>query len=106
MSDMKTLKVTILEKEYQVSSPPDQVEALKASAQHLNDQMQKIRDTGKVVGLERIAVMAALNISYELLQKKEKAAAKEGAVTGAQAKKLNQKIDKALTKLKQIEIYT
>lgn len=104
MSEIQTIKVKILDKEYQVSSPPDQIEALKASAAHLDEQMRKIRGSGKVVGLERIAVMAALNISYELLQKKETAAAKAGAVTGAQAKKLNQKLDKALNKLKQMEI--
>ncbi len=59
--------VTILGKEYQVACPEEEKPALIASAQLLHDSMEKIRNTGKVVGLDRIAVMAAPNIAHELI---------------------------------------
>lgn len=60
--------VTILGKEYQIACPEEEKPALIASAQMLHDSMEQIRSTGKVVGLDRIAVMAALNIAHDLLQ--------------------------------------
>jgi len=67
MSETTTLSVRILDKEYQVSCGKDEVEALTQSARYLDQQMVAIRDSGKVFGLDRIAVMAALNISHEFL---------------------------------------
>ena len=57
----------ILGKEYQISCPAGEKEALISSAKLLNDNMEQIRSTGKVVGLDRIAVMAALNIAHDLI---------------------------------------
>ncbi|HBQ41790.1 MAG TPA: cell division protein ZapA, partial [Halieaceae bacterium] len=68
MSTVNTVSVHILDKEYQVACPEDQQAELIISARYLDKQMRAIRDTGKVIGLERIAVMAALNISHELLK--------------------------------------
>ena len=65
---MSTVTVTILEKAYQVSCAEEEVEALTASARFLDKQMSEIRTSGKVVGLDRIAVMAALNIANEFLR--------------------------------------
>ena len=62
-----TVSVRILEKEYQVSCPEDEIDELNASARYLDAQMRGIRDSGKVLGLDRMAVMAALNIANELL---------------------------------------
>lgn len=64
-----TLAVTILEKEYRVSCPPGEEESLRASAVFLDKKMREIRANGKTFGVERIAIMAALNISYELMQR-------------------------------------
>lgn len=61
------VKVYILDKEYLVACPPDQKEGLLRSARYLDKRMQEIRASGKVIGLDRIAVMAALNIAHELL---------------------------------------
>lgn len=61
------VKVNILDKEYLVACPPGQQEGLMHAARFLNQRMQEIRSSGKVVGLDRIAVMAALNIAHELL---------------------------------------
>ena len=65
--EKKTVNVTILDKPYQVALPIGEHVALTASARHLDEHMRAIRKTGKVVGLERIAVMAALNITNDLL---------------------------------------
>ncbi|EMR14119.1 Z-ring-associated protein ZapA [Methylophaga lonarensis MPL] len=59
--------VSILGKEYQVACPEEEREALIASARMVHQNMEKIRATGKVVGLDRVAVMAALNLAHELL---------------------------------------
>ena len=108
MSTPNTITVNILDKEYQVACPEEQQAELIVSAKYLDKQMRSIRDTGKVIGLERIAVMAALNISYELLQ-----ASEQGAMTDVEPEpepdhasfhQLNHKIDEALHQLRQLEI--
>ena len=63
------VSIRILEKEYQVACPADEKTDLLASAELLNQKMREIRDSGKVVGLDRVAVMAALNLANELLQR-------------------------------------
>lgn len=63
-----TVEVNILDKEYLVACPDDQREALRSSARHLDAKMREIRASGKVFGTERIAVMAALNITHEMLE--------------------------------------
>lgn len=62
--------VHILGKEYQIVCPKDNQDELHTAAHYLNEKMYEIRSAGKIVGIERIAVMAALNISYELIQKR------------------------------------
>jgi cell division protein ZapA len=60
--------IRILEKEYNVACPAEEKAALLASAELLNNKMREIRDSGKVVGLDRVAVMAALNLANELIK--------------------------------------
>ena len=67
-ADINTVKVNILDKDYQVSCPAAERDALIESARYLDQQMRTIRQGGKVVGVERIAVMAALNITHELIR--------------------------------------
>ncbi|MDH4258937.1 MAG: cell division protein ZapA [Gammaproteobacteria bacterium] len=66
-TDASRVSVRILEKEYHVACPAEERAALLDSAEYLNRKMREIRDSGKVVGLDRIAVMAALNITNDLL---------------------------------------
>ena len=66
----KPIRVHILDKEYLIACPDDEREALFASAEFLTDKMKEIRDSGKIVGADRIAVMAALNMAHELLGQK------------------------------------
>ncbi|OUR64622.1 cell division protein ZapA [Methylophaga sp. 42_25_T18] len=61
------VNVNILGKEYQIACPDEEKDSLIASAQMLHQNMEKIRGTGKVVGLDRIAVMAALNLAHDLI---------------------------------------
>jgi cell division protein ZapA len=61
------VNVKILEKEYQIACKADERAALLDSAELLDSKMRQIRESGKVTGLDRIAVMAALNMANELL---------------------------------------
>ena len=104
MSKARTVSVNILDKEYQVACPPDQEAELIVSASYLDKQMRSIRESGKVIGLERIAVMAALNISHELLQASEEDQAAAGTVGDDEVSGLARKIDEAIFSLRQMEI--
>lgn len=98
-----TVAIHLLGNEYQIACPPDEEQALRASAEQLDKQMREIRDKSQIIGLERVAVMAALNLSHELLQVKEsKQAAESGSSEVLQ--RMNGKLDSALNSLKQLKI--
>lgn len=65
--NVKTLDVTILDREFRIACPEDERAGLLEAVSFLDKKMREIRDTGKVAMVERIAIMAALNISHELL---------------------------------------
>ena len=67
MSESKSLQITIMGRDFRVACPEDEQAGLLEAVDYLNKKMLEIRDGGKVIGLERIAVMAALNIAHELL---------------------------------------
>jgi cell division protein ZapA len=96
----KTVSVHILDKDYQVICEPDTEAMLTASARHLDSTMRGIRNTGKVVGSDRIAVMAALNVTNEMLHGQHEAA-DETRAANMQLKRLCSKLDTALIKFKQ-----
>jgi cell division protein ZapA len=102
VSPPNTVTVRILDKDYQVTCPEEQEAQLVTSAKYLDKQMRSIRDSGKVIGLERIAVMAALNIGYELLQATDGADAAPPSEDSV--KRINRKLDAALHDLRQLEI--
>ncbi len=60
--------VNILGKEFMVACPEEERAALSASAAYLDKKMREIQTTGKVMGTERTAIMAALNIAHDLLE--------------------------------------
>lgn len=99
-----TVVVKLLDKDYQVACPPGQQDALIKSASYLDEQMRSIRANGKVIGLERIAVMAALNIANELLQGKGPAGNGNNEAINQNLKGLNDKLDEALNRFRQLEI--
>ena len=68
----ETISVHILDKDYQVACPTEQRDSLVGAASELDRRMRDIRQSGSVVGVERIAVMAALNLAYEVLNSAQK----------------------------------
>ncbi len=70
MNESKSLQITIMGREFRVACPEDEQAGLLEAVDYLNKKMLEIRDAGKVIGLERIAIMAALNIAHELLTTK------------------------------------
>jgi len=64
----KPVSIQILDKEYMISCPDDEKESLLDSARLLNNRLRQVRDSGKVLGTERMAVLAALNVIHEALQ--------------------------------------
>ncbi|MBL8382219.1 MAG: cell division protein ZapA [Burkholderiales bacterium] len=67
---VKNIEVTILDRTYRVACPDDERENLMASVAYLDQKMREIKEGGKIAGADRIAVMAALNITHELLSAK------------------------------------
>lgn len=98
-----TVVVRILDKEYQISCPPSEQEALLKSARHLDENMRKIKSRGNIHGLEKISVMAALNITHEMLSK-NRLLNETRHNTVQQLKFLEDKIDHALLSNRQLEI--
>lgn len=94
-----TITVSILDRDYQVNCKPEEKEALLHSARYLNERMKGIKTSGAVIGLERIAVMAALNITHELLQE-----GNEKGVNNIQLKRLTDKISRALGNQSQLPL--
>ena len=64
--------VTILDKDYQVNCPEEEKPQLEHSARYLDQKMNDIRQSGRIIGLDRIAVMAGLNITHDLLNEGDK----------------------------------
>jgi cell division protein ZapA len=73
------LDVTILGREYRIACGAGEREALLRAVAHLDSRMREIRDAGKVAGMDRIAVMAALNIANDLLRERSQGSTRKGA---------------------------
>jgi len=99
MSESKTVTVSILDKSYQVSCKPDEVQALRQSADYLDGKMREVKTNAGVLGLDRIAVMAALNIANEYLTEASKG---EDSIKtqNSDLERLSGKVDLALSHLK------
>ena len=103
MSEQSTvIQVTILDKEYQVNCPPSDQEALIKSARYLDESMRKIKSRGNIHGAEKIAVMAALNITHDMLRK-NLLINETRQTTSEQVQSLEEKIDLALASSRQLE---
>ena len=103
MSKAQTVDIHILDKEYQVSCPPEERSALQAAASQLDERMRAIRGSGSVIGLERIAVMAALNLSYDLANAENQASSNSAASEDIQ--RLDKKLSEALQGLEQTSAF-
>jgi cell division protein ZapA len=97
------VNVKILEKEYQISCKADERAALLDSAELLDSKMRQIRESGKVTGLDRIAVMAALNMANELLLARGQGESLEtDAAVRIQA--MRERVESALQQGRQLEL--
>ena len=100
----ETIPVTVLimEKEYRIACAPNHKDSLVSSASLLNDKMQEIRSSGKVIGSDRIAVMAALNLAHDLLEQQQNST--DNTQLEKQIRKLREKVDIAVNDSKQMEL--
>ena len=95
MSQANTVTLQILDKEYRIACPAEERDNLESAARYLNDKMREIRSSGKVIGPDRIAVMAALNITHELLHKQQQLTS-EAAAHRHQVRDLFERVEHAL----------
>jgi len=95
MTQPQTVTVKILDKDYPIHCPPQQRANLESAARYLDGKMREIRNSGKVIGADRIAVLAALNIAHELLQHQGSGSAAAGD-SREQVRELLERVDRAL----------
>lgn len=105
MSDDRVTRVSVrlLDREYQVACPAEERSALLDSAEFLDAKMREVRDTGKVVGLDRIAVISALNLANELIKLRRNGTSVDGDL-GARLRSLRERVESALEKGQQLEL--
>ena len=96
MTQSKTVTVHILDKEYCIACPPEERANLESAARYLDGKMREIRTSGKVIGADRVAVMAALNITHDLLHKQQRLDMDADA-TRQQVRNLLDRVDQALS---------
>ena len=98
-----TVNISILGRDYQISCPPSEEEALRKSAKYLDKQMSKVKSRGSTLAYEKVAVMAALNICHELLQQSQEAENSDSTLV-EKIQTLQEKVEMALQNSRQIEI--
>ena len=72
MTQSRPVRVTILDKDYLISCPEDEREQLHSVVEFVNEKLLEVKNSGKVIGTERVVIMAALNIANELLVYKQR----------------------------------
>jgi cell division protein ZapA len=96
--------VRILDKEYRVACEEGEQDELFASARFLDRRMREIRNSGKVIGTERIAVMAALNLAHELLAKPQAEQTPPAQSADKRLRQMRDRIEVALNESNQLEL--
>ena len=95
--------VQILDKEYRIACPAGEEEALRKSATLLNDRISEVRESGKVIGPDRITVMAALNLAHEYLAECSRHEEYSSTVN-SRVRALHKRIDSAINASRQLEL--
>jgi cell division protein ZapA len=101
--EVRPLSVRILEKDYMVACAPEERSDLLDSAEFRNGRMREIRDSGKIVGLDRIAVMAALNLAHEVITLRARESGTEQDV-GHRLKTIRERVESSLQQGQQLEL--
>ena len=89
------VSVTVMGKTYQINCPADEEEELHSSVEIVDEQMHEISKNGRIIGTDRIAVMAAINIAHDLLKLQEISAETDPKV-GKRLRRLRNKVNKLL----------
>ncbi|WGZ93541.1 MAG: cell division protein ZapA [Candidatus Thiothrix putei] len=97
---IQPVSVRILDKDYMVACPLGEQDALIASSRRVDREMRKIRDSGKVLSSDRIAVMVALNLAHELMHGKQHHNPSADPATLEHLQKMQQRLDATLDKHK------
>jgi cell division protein ZapA len=97
---IKAVTVHILDKDYMVACPEGEQDALVASSRRVDREMRKVRDSGKVLGTDRIAVMVALNLAHELMHGHRQSTNTNERDLAEQLQKLQQQMDVVLERHK------
>ncbi len=103
MTDAQPINISILDKDYKVACPPGEQSALLESARFLDGKMREVRDSGNIMGSERIAVITALNMANDLLRTSN-LDKDVGAELPPRLKHLESKISQVLEQARQHEI--
>jgi len=67
MKDGRAIEVTILDRTLKIACKEDEKADLLRAVEYLDAKMREVRGNGKMLSVERVAIMAALNIAHELL---------------------------------------
>lgn len=102
-NNQSPVTVNILDKEYRISCPPEERDSLLQSAAYVDSKMREIRQSGRVIGTERIAVMMALNLANDLLSSQKSKDDSNLTIT-RRIKSLQEKIENALNTTNQLEL--
>ena len=94
-NEAQSASVTILDKEFQFACTAEEKPALLESARFLDKKMKEIRKNGRTIGMERIAVMAVMNITYELLEHQDGGNLSEDSLA-ARLKEMRESVEKVL----------
>ena len=97
------ITVQILDKEYRIACPAGEEEALRESATFLNKRIIEVRESGKVIGPDRITVMAALNLAHEFLSERNEYEQATSSINN-RVRTLHERIDNAIRSSNQLEL--
>ena len=97
---VKPVKIVIMDKEFLVACSEDEQSVLIRSADYLNDKMREVQRNGKVIGMDRITIMAALNMAHELLKQEDSTNLDQSFSSRLFA--LQEKIDTTVSRVQQV----
>ena len=97
--ELVPVSVNILGKDYRIACLPAHKDSLEGSARLLNNKMLEIKSSGKVIGSDRIAVMAALNLAHDLLQQQQQI--DNDTIMTQRLRELREKIDGEVSETEQ-----
>jgi cell division protein ZapA len=96
VSNSEAVSIRILDREYTVGVEPDERDSLVAAARLLEQRMRDVRGANRMAAIDRVAVLAALNLAHELQQLRDENGRRERELTrtlDALQRKLDQFVD-------------